>query len=60
MFGRSALTSLGTILSGLALLPGSAVTQQKSLTEQLIGAWTLSSFYRECPDGNKSDVLGIH
>jgi hypothetical protein len=66
MFGPNALTSLGRILPslgrmlpGLALLSGSAVAQQKSLTEQLIGAWTLSSFYRECPDGNKSDVSQI-
>jgi hypothetical protein len=58
MIGRSALTSLVIVLSALAFLSGTVVAQQKSLTEQLIGTWTLSSFYRECPDGNKSDVLG--
>jgi hypothetical protein len=46
------------ILSGIAFLSGSAVGQQKSLTEQLIGTWTLSSFYRECPNGNRSNIMG--
>ena len=58
MIGRSALTSLVIALSALVFLSGTVVAQQTSLTEQLIGTWTLSSFYRECPDGNKSDVLG--
>jgi hypothetical protein len=35
----SAITALG-----LALLPANAVSQQKSLKEQLIGPWTLVSF----------------
>jgi len=35
----SAMTALG-----LALLPGSAVAQQKSLKETLVGTWTLVSY----------------
>lgn len=42
----------------LVILSGRVVAQQTSLKEQIIGTWTLSSFYRECPDGSKSDVLG--
>jgi hypothetical protein len=38
MIGLSALTALG-----FALLPSSAISQQKSLKEQLIGTWTLVS-----------------
>jgi Lipocalin-like domain len=37
-FSLSAMMTLG-----LALLPGSTVAQQKSLKEQLVGAWTLVS-----------------
>jgi hypothetical protein len=46
------------VLLALAFLSAGAIAQQASLQEQIIGTWTLSSFYRECPDGNKSDVLG--
>lgn len=58
MIGRSTFTWLMTSLLGLVFLSGSVVAQQKSLTAQIVGTWTLSSFYKECSDGNKSDVLG--
>ncbi len=48
----SALTVLG-----LALLPGSAISQQKSLKEQLVGTWTLVSA-TQTKDGVKSDRWG--
>ena len=38
IFGLSAIAALG-----LALLPGSAVSQQKSLKEQIVGTWTFVS-----------------
>src|SRR5262249_28626271 len=38
MLSISAITALG-----LALMPGNAVSQQKSLKDQLVGAWTLVS-----------------
>ncbi len=42
---RRNIVSLSAITAlGLALLPGSAVAQQKSLKEQLVGTWTLVSF----------------
>jgi hypothetical protein len=43
---------------GLALLPGSALTQQQSLKQQLIGAWTLVSNDNTLPDGTKRQLFG--
>ena len=40
------------IVLGLALLPGPAVGQQKSLKDQLIGAWTFISSTTKFPDGS--------
>jgi hypothetical protein len=50
---------------GLAVLPGSAVSQQKSLKEQLVGTWTLVSAEAVEPNGAKmplvkgTDVKGL-
>ena len=41
---------------GLGLLPGSAFSQQKSLKEQLVGAWTVVSYDRTLADGTKQAV----
>ena len=42
---RRSILSIPVIAAlGLAMLPGSAVGQQKSLKEQLIGTWTVVSF----------------
>src|SRR5436190_17459325 len=49
----SALTALG-----LALLPGSAISQQKSLKEQLVGTWTLVSAAQKTKEGVTSDRWG--
>jgi hypothetical protein len=53
IFGLSAIAALG-----LALLPGSAVSQQKSLKEQIVGTWTFVSALDVKPDGTKSDRWG--
>ena len=53
MIGLSALTALG-----FALLPSSAISQQKSLKEQLIGTWTLVSATQRTKEGVKSDRWG--
>jgi hypothetical protein len=39
----------------LTLLPGSAVSQQKSLKEQLVGTWVYVSSTITRPDGTKTD-----
>ncbi len=53
MLSISAITALG-----LALMPGSAVSQQKSLKDQLVGAWTLVSTKYKFPDGTTVDTFG--
>jgi hypothetical protein len=40
---------------GLALLPGSAVSQQESLKEQLVGTWIYVSSTSTRADGSKTD-----
>ena len=49
----SALTALG-----LTLLPSNAISQKKSLKEQLVGTWTLVSANRVSKEGVKSDRWG--
>jgi Lipocalin-like domain len=41
---RRNILSIAVVVSGLALLPGGAIGQQKPVKEQLVGAWTLVSF----------------
>jgi hypothetical protein len=43
---------------GLALLPTSAVAQEKSLKEQLAGTWTLVSVDQTDKDGKKQQLFG--
>src|SRR5215467_10757827 len=52
MLSISAITALG-----LALMPGSAVSQQKSLKDQLVGAWTLVSTKYKFPDGKTGTMI---
>src|SRR5207244_9725924 len=47
ILGLSLITALG-----LALLPASAVSQQKSLKDQLVGTWTFVSSTTKLPDGS--------
>jgi hypothetical protein len=51
----SAMTALG-----LALLPVSSVAQQKTLKEQLVGAWTLVSTDVTPPTGPKRQDFGAN
>src|SRR6266404_1788032 len=44
---------LSTMVLGLVLLPGRTVAQQKSLKEQLVGAWELVSCERTTANGSK-------
>ena len=53
ILGLSAIATLG-----LALLPGSAVSQQKTLKDQLVGTWTLVSYDSIGNDGSKKAVFG--
>jgi Lipocalin-like domain len=55
MSRRIILSLFATTALGFSLLPGSAVSQQKSLKEQLLGTWTLvshqSTWYGANPKG---------
>lgn len=42
----------------LALLPGSAISQQKSLKDQIVGTWTLVSWEQTRADGSKNQRFG--
>ena len=53
VIGLSAAMALG-----LALLPGSAASQQKSLKDQLVGTWTIVSWEQVRPDNSKFRRFG--
>jgi Lipocalin-like domain len=55
---RIILSLCAATVLGLALLPGAAVSQQKSLTEQLVGSWTIISNDNVAPDGTKRQIFG--
>jgi Lipocalin-like domain len=56
---RRSILSLSAITAlGLALLPGSAIAQTKSLKDQLVGTWTLVSEIDTQSDGKKSEGFG--
>lgn len=55
---RSLLNSGAMISFAIALLSGSASAQEKTITQQLVGAWTLSSIYDQGQDGKKNDTWG--
>jgi hypothetical protein len=53
ILGLSALTALG-----LVFMPGSAVSQQKSVKDQLVGTWTAVSWEQTNKDGSKLERFG--
>ena len=56
---RRNILSLSVITAwGLALLPGSAVGQQKSLKDQLVGTWTPVSWEQDVAGGSKFQRFG--
>ena len=55
---RNIFGLLAASVLGLALLPGSAISQQKSLKEQIVGSWTFVSALDVKSDGTKSDRWG--
>jgi len=54
-------SSVSAIMAlGFALLPGIALSQQKSLKEQLVGTWTLVSIVNTSTTGAKRDLFGAN
>jgi hypothetical protein len=54
------ISVLAITAAGLSLLPNSAVAQQKSLKDQLVGTWTLVSWEQTNPDGSKLQRFGAN
>ena len=58
---RRNIISLSVLTAfGLALLTGSALSEQKSLKDQLVGTWDLTSWERTSPDGTKVQAFGTN
>ena len=57
---RDILSLSAIIVLALTVLPGSAISQQKSLKDQLIGAWTLVSQDEAAPDGTRRQPYGAN
>jgi hypothetical protein len=58
MWRRYALALSWIIVLGL--LPGSALSQQKSLKDQLVGTWSLVAWEQTTKDGTKSQRFGAN
>jgi hypothetical protein len=54
---RSILTLSAIAAFALALLPGNAVAQDRSLKEQLVGTWTIVLCETVQPDGTKGPMV---
>jgi len=57
---RNVVSLCAVTALGFALLPGSAVAQQKSLKDQLVGTWTVVSWEQVFPDGRKFQRFGAN
>jgi hypothetical protein len=58
---RRSILSLSAISAvGFALLPGSAVAQQKTLKELIIGTWSLVFWEQTYRDGRKDQAFGAN
>jgi hypothetical protein len=57
---RSLLSISAMTMLGLALVSGTAVAQQKSLKEQLVGTWTLVSSDYTASNGTKRQPFGAN
>ena len=55
---RDVLSVSAATVLGLTMMPGSAVSQQKTLKEQLVGNWTFVSSIDTNRDGTKTDRFG--
>jgi Lipocalin-like domain len=57
---RSVVTISAMSALGLLMLVGESSAQQKTLKEQLVGAWTLVSNETTTPDGTKQQTFGAN
>ena len=54
-YSTLALSTMALLFLGLGLPVSNAVAQQKSISEQLVGTWSLVSVVNIRPDGTKFD-----
>ena len=57
---RSVLSIFAIMVLGLTALPNSAISQQWSLKDQLVGTWTLAPWEHALPNGSKVQSYGIN
>jgi hypothetical protein len=57
---RSILSISAMTVIGLALLPSSALSQQRSLKDRLVGTWTQVSVELTLPNGSKLQPFGAN
>src|SRR5262245_20622958 len=55
---RTLMRMSALVLFGLTLLPGSAMSGEKSLREQLVGTWKIVSVNNTRPDGSIKQIFG--
>src|SRR5215210_7773874 len=55
---RTLMRMSALVLFGLTLLPGSAMSEEKSLREQLVGTWKIVSVNNVRPDGSIKQIFG--
>lgn len=56
---RPIVVSLPAVVAlGIVLLPNSAISQPKSLKDQLVGTWLYTSVYDQYEDGKKNHTFG--
>jgi hypothetical protein len=60
MYGRSICSIFAITALAVALLPGAAVAQQKSLKDQLVGSWAVTSWQQTYPDGRQDQAFGTN
>jgi hypothetical protein len=53
-----AMTTMALLFLGVALPPGDAIGQQKTLKEQIVGTWTYVSIDIVSPDGSRVPMYG--
>jgi Lipocalin-like domain len=58
MSGQRIFAICTSVVVGLFVLPHVAMSQQKPIKEQIVGAWTLVSVTAERPDGSKGEPFG--
>jgi hypothetical protein len=57
---RNVVSLCAVTALGLALLPSSAVSQQKTLKDQLVGTWTPVSWEQDVAGGSKFQRFGAN